>query len=135
MDGCQTRWDDWSAEQWQQEARRFAGMAERFDHHPQLRASFKALERDASARAKAALPPAPEPAEAVDRGSERRPNPARRADFDLEYFRLRAANERTAALCSSDLRARSVHLELAERYGSLVRSAEAFRGAELRFVY
>lgn len=39
---------------------------------------------------------------------------------DIEYFRQRAAEERTAALQARDLRARDLHIELAERYEDLV---------------
>ena len=51
MDAHQTRWDDWPAEQWLEEAVRFEKMARRFVHRPELNGSFGALARDARRRA------------------------------------------------------------------------------------
>jgi hypothetical protein len=46
-----------------------------------------------------------------------------RANVDLKYSRRRATEERIAALKSSDFRVRRVHLEMADRYGELIRNA------------
>ena len=43
---------------------------------------------------------------------------------DRNYFRLRCAQEQEAAREARDTRVRLVHLEMAERYGALVRIAE-----------
>lgn len=42
-------------------------------------------------------------------------------ETDVEYFRRRASEERTAALQTRDSRARAVHKEMADRYEDLVR--------------
>ena len=102
MDGFQTRWDDRSPEQWLEDAARYQKMADRFHHHPELNASFAALARDAGKRA-----------DDLSSGA------------DLKYFRTRAAGERSAAANASDMRARQVHLEMAERYQANIRVVEA----------
>jgi hypothetical protein len=116
MDAHHTRWDDWSAEQWLEEALRFEKMARRFMHRPKLNASFDSLARDARRRA------GPQ----AWHGRHSRPangtEPSRHTSKDLDYFHRRAAEERTAAVRSSDLRVRRVHLEMAERYAGLVRA-------------
>ena len=43
---------------------------------------------------------------------------------DLIYFSRRAQEERLAAMSAADLRARRVHLELAERYDELAARIE-----------
>lgn len=43
---------------------------------------------------------------------------------DREFFQRRAAEERSAAMQSADLRVRRVHLDMAKRYGQLVRQRE-----------
>jgi hypothetical protein len=102
MNGLHTSWDNRSAEQWLEQAARFEKMAGRFDHHPQLNASFTALARDAAKRAGQRL-----------------------ESSDLDYFRMRAGKERGAAAAACDMRARRVHLEMAERYNALVRGTES----------
>jgi hypothetical protein len=47
------------------------------------------------------------------------------ASADVCYDRWRASEERTAALQARDLRARRVHIELAERYEERVRNSAA----------
>ena len=135
MDGCNIGWDGWSAEQWLEEAGRFEKMAERFSHHPQLNASFRALARDATVRAKdGQLTEARVVQDADWRHAQQTPPTARPASRDVEYLRRRAAQEQTAALQSRDLRVRRVHFEMAELYCSLINRAEAGSGAELRLV-
>ncbi len=134
MDGHRTRWDDWSAEQWLDEALRFEKMAQRFVDHPQLNASFGALAHDARLRAG----PAPVPANEASRVS-RSPaaagtDSAHHLSRDLDYFRRRAAKERTAAIQSRDSRVRRAHLEMAERYAGLVRAAALTDELALRLV-
>ena len=104
MDGLHARWDDRSSEQWLEDAARYQKMAERFHHHAELNASFAALARDAGKRAN-------------DLSS----------GVDLNYFRTRAARERSAAANASDMRVRQVHLEMAERYQANIRVVEADR--------
>ena len=99
MDGLQMSWDNRSAEQWLEQAARFQKMAGRFDHHPQLNASFSALAEDAAKRA-------------GQRGES----------SDRDYFRMRAGRERAAATVARDARVRRVHLEMAERYHALIRA-------------
>ena len=88
---------------------RYDKMAERFDHHPRG-ASFAALARGSASRAKNS-----------------------RTDLDLDYFRMRAAREQTAARNAQDVRVRRVHLDMAERYQALVRVAEARSSVRLSF--
>ena len=45
-------------------------------------------------------------------------------DIDIIYFSRRAQEERLAAMSAADLRARQVHLELAERYDELAARIE-----------
>ena len=125
-------WDDWSTEQWLDEAGRFQRMAERFHDHPQLNASFKALARDALARSN------PAPAKPIQQLPEYDWSRLRRTDAvpptpaDLAYFRLRRMQEQTAALEALDVRVRRVHLEMADRYRALAQGAEAGCKTELR---
>lgn len=106
MNWDHARLDNRSAKQWLEDAARFEKMAKRFHYHPFLNESFAALAQDAGKRAR-----------------------ERSSDSDLDYFRMRAAREWTAARDSADIRVRGVHLELAERYQALVRVAEtASRG-------
>jgi hypothetical protein len=109
MDGLQARWDERSPQQWLEDAARYQKMAERFHHHPELKASFAALARDAGKRA-----------DDLSLGA------------DLDYFRNRFASERSAAANASDIRVRQVHLEMAERYQANIRVAEAHRRADGR---
>ena len=102
MDGLHASWDDRSSEQWLEDAARYQKMAERFHHHAELNASFAALARDAGKRA-----------DDLSSGA------------DLNYFRTRAARERSAAANASDMRVRQVHLEMAERYQANIRVVEA----------
>lgn len=111
MDRLHARWDERSPEQWLEDAARYQKMAERFHHHPDLKASFAALARDAGKRADDLSPGA-----------------------DLNYFRTRAARERSAAANASDMRVRQVHLEMAERYQANIRVAEADRRTDVRRV-
>jgi hypothetical protein len=46
-------------------------------------------------------------------------------ESDVSYFRLRASEERTAALRARGSKARQSHLALAERYEDLVRAIAA----------
>ena len=48
---------------------------------------------------------------------------------DLSYFLRRAAQERSAALSSRDVRARRSHEELADRYEDVARSLTESQGA------
>ena len=135
MDEGLTRWDNWSAEQWLEEASRFDKMALHFDHHPQLNASFRALARDALVRAKDGRLTEAQ----VVRGTHwLHPHGRHRAAHptcsDAEYFRRRTAQEQRAAQQSRDFRVRRVHLEMAERYRALSREGEAHRAVALRFV-
>lgn len=135
MDEGLTRWDNWSAEQWLEEASRFDKMALHFDHHPQLNASFRALARDALVRAKDGRLTEAQVVRGTDWLHPQRRHPvARPTSSDVEYFRRRTIQEQTAALRSRDLRVRRVHLEMAERYRALSREAERHGEAELRFV-
>lgn len=108
MDALPVSWDSRSAEQWLGQAARFEKMAGRFDHHPQLNASFTSLARDATKRAGQLL-----------------------ESSDLDYFRMRVRKERAAATTARDVRVRRVHLELAERYHALIRDAERGAAAHL----
>lgn len=128
MDAGQSRWDDRSAEQWLEQALRFEKMAERFQHHPGLNASFSALARDAVVRAKDGRPSEARVLAAADL---RRAIPS---NSDVDYFRRREAQERLAAAKSSDPRARRAHLEMAHRYHAILSDAEEARGAALRVV-
>jgi hypothetical protein len=123
MDAHQTRWDDWSAEQWLEEALRFEKMAHRFVHHPQLNASFGALARDARRRAGPGLLHANGTSRVPHLPPANGTDPNRHMSTDFDYFRRRAAEERTAAVESRDLRVRRVHLEMAKRYAGFVRTA------------
>jgi hypothetical protein len=135
MDAGQSRWDDRSAEQWLEQAVRFEKMAERFQHHPGLNASFSALARDAVVRAKDGRPSEARVLAAADL---RRPIPSCRAaqttSSDVDYFRRREAQERLAAVHSADSRARRAHLEMAHRYHAILSDAEEARGAAPRLV-
>lgn len=111
MDGLQTRWDQRSAEQWLDESVRFERMASRFGHLPQLNASFAALARDARMRATRSY-----------------------VSSDLDYFRMRAAMEQTAAANAHDVRVQRVHLEMAERYQASIQAVEAGSRSSLRLV-
>jgi hypothetical protein len=42
-------------------------------------------------------------------------------ETDQAYFTRRASDERTAAISTRDAKARKSHIELADRYGGLVR--------------
>ena len=121
MDACHMRWDNRSAEQWIEEAGRFEKMAERFDQHPQLRASFAALARDARARVVGGRVSADQSLENYDWSRLRRVDAKASGSSDLDYYRLRASSERAAAHEARDMRVRRVHLEMAERYQSLIR--------------
>ena len=118
-------WDDWSAEQWLDEADRFERMAQRFHDHPQLTASFKALARDALARSSLV------PAKTVDQVPEYDWSRLRRTDevlptpADIPCFRLRRMQQQTATLEANDVRVRRVHFEMADRYRALAQGAEA----------
>ena len=109
MDGLHPRWDHRSAEQWLEDVARYEKMANRFPRHSHLNASFAALARDARKRAND-----------LNLGA------------DVNYFRTRAASERTAAANASDMRVRHVHLEMAERYQANISAAEAHRRTDLR---
>ena len=100
MNAIPTRWDSRSAEEWLKEAARFARMALRFNHHPQLKTGFSALARDAVIR-------------------------ARELGTDLDYFEKRLESEELAAAQANDGRARCAHLEMAQRYQMLIQEAEA----------
>ena len=93
MSAHQTRWDIRSPDEWLQEAAHFAAMAKRFDKRPRLRASFALLAKDAAHRASQSAPVG-----------------------DVDYLRMRAAKEQSAALDATDSRGRRVHLEMADRY-------------------
>ena len=135
MDGSLTRWDNWSAEQWLEEASRFDKMALRFDHHPQLNASFRALARDAIVRAKDGRLTEAQVVRGTHWLHPHRRHPATRpTSSDAEYFRRRTAQEERAAQQSRDIRVRRVHLEMAERYRALSREGEAHHAPALRFV-
>ena len=45
-------------------------------------------------------------------------------EIDIIYFSRRAQEERLAAMSAADLRARQVHLEMAERYDGLAARIE-----------
>lgn len=130
MDAHHSGWDGRSAEQWLEQAGRFEKMAERLDDRPQLSASFSALAQDARKRAKDGRTASPD-CHSIDFGQQAS-TPATKADLD--YFRSRAAHEKMAAAQAHDIRVRSVHLEMAQRYGILIRAAEATSGAGLRLV-
>ncbi len=132
MYGHRTRWDDWSAEQWLEDALRFEKMAHRFVHHPQLNASFGALAHDARLRSEHGPLPANETSRVPPSRAAGGADSARHSSRDLEYFRWRAAKERTAALQSRDLRVRRAHLEMAERYAGRIRAAALPDGLALR---
>ena len=57
------------------------------------------------------------------------------APTELEYFKLRAAQEQTAALQAEDPRAQRAHLEMVQRYQALVRTGEACFRPELRLAW
>ena len=129
------RWDHRSGEEWLQQAARFERMAERFQHHPQLEASFNALARDATVRAKDGQPTAARVVAGADlRRAQHAPAANHVALNDFEYLRRREAQEREAASRSSDLRARRVHLEMAIRYGLLRSTAEPNCRTRVRLV-
>ena len=135
MDASVTTWDHRSREEWLEEASRFEKMAERFHQHPQLNASFSALARDAIVRAKDGRPTeARVVAGTAWREAQCTAGADQSANSDSEYFRHRETQERLAASQSDDLRVRRVHLEMAMRYGALVKGAEADCGTELRLV-
>lgn len=92
-------WRSRTSDEWLKDAARFARMAKRFNHHPQLNARFSELARDAAAR-------------------------ARRSTGDLDYFRMRAATEKAAAATAADERARRAHLEMAACYQTLIWTSE-----------
>ena len=48
-----------------------------------------------------------------------------RAESDLDYLRMRALKEFSAAAGARDIRVRRVHVEMAKRYQTLLRRAEA----------
>lgn len=113
-------WDDRTAEQWLDEARRFEKMAGRFDKNSALNASFAALARDARTRA-VSRPKADHQCPVnSDWGciGFRTPTPADARDLD--YYRVRALREQTAAKNASHVRARQAHLDMAERYQALI---------------
>lgn len=93
MSTHQTRWDIRSPEEWLEEAAHFEQMAKRFDKRPRLRASFALLAKDAADRASRSAPIG-----------------------DVDYLRMRAAREQSAALDATDARVRRVHIEMADRY-------------------
>lgn len=129
-----SRWDHRSPEEWLEQSARFEKMAERFDHHPQLKASFTSLARDAVVRAKdGRLAEARVVGEADWRRAQCAGPGKCAANADVEYFRRRQAQERTAASRSSDVRVRQVHLEMAIKYGALVSGADPQRETRTRF--
>jgi len=135
MDAGLTRWDNWSAEQWLEEAARFNKMALRFQHRPQLSASFRALARDALVRAKDGQLTEAQVLRGTHWRYPQRSHPAARpTSSDVEYFRRRTAEEQRAAFQSRDPRVRSVHLEMAERYRALSLKAEMHHAVDLRLV-
>ena len=93
MSTHQTRWDIRSPEEWLQEAAHFQQMAKRFAKRPRLEASFALLAEDAAHRAA---------------------QPVRVEDVD--YLRMRAEREQSAALVATDARVSRVHREMADRY-------------------
>ena len=130
MHAHHSEWDGRSAEQWLEQAGRFEKLAKRLDDRPQLNASFSALAQDARKRAKDGRT-ASQDCHLGDIGQQTS-TPATEADLD--YFRSRAAHEKMAAAQADDVRVRRVHLEMAQRYGILIRAAEATSGAGLRLV-
>ena len=135
MAGHVPRWDYRTGEEWRDQAARFEKMAERFQHHPQLEASFSALARDAIVRAKDGQPAEARLVAGADLLPARGAYVAdRAATADVDYFRRREAQEREAASQSSDVRVRCVHLEMAIKYGILAEGAEPNCRTELRLV-
>jgi hypothetical protein len=129
--GRPTRWDDWTVDQWLEEAARFDKMALRFRHRPQLNASFKALAQDALVRARDGRLTEIQVVPGTDwRHPQPRHGAARATNSDTEYFCRRAAQEQRAALHSRDLRVRRVHLEMAERYRAVSPNAGTHGAAE-----
>jgi hypothetical protein len=126
MQPYHTRWDNRTAEQWLDQAGRFEKMAARLDHYPQLNASFSALAQDSRKRVK--------DGRTISQRGIGLQVAAPPTEADLDYLRSRAAHERVAAAQAQDIRARRVHLEMAERYGIFVRAAEAGWRAGLRLV-
>lgn len=124
MNALQWGWDGRTADQWLDEAKRFEKMAERFGHHEALNASFASLASNARTRALHASPSAQS---ARDHDCDRLP-PAMVApvESDLDYFHSRACAEEEAAKSAKNMRVRRVHLELAQRYRSLIRAGRAF---------
>ena len=118
-----TKWDDWTADQWLEEAARFDRMALRFRHRPQLNASFRALAEDALVRAKDGRLTEVQVVPGTDWCHSQ-------TNSDTEYFCRRAAQERRSALQSRDLRVRRVHLEMAERYRAVSPNAGTHGAAE-----
>jgi hypothetical protein len=82
-----------SPEEWLEEATHFEAMAKRFDKRPRLSASFALLAKHAVHRATQPV-----------------------AIEDVDYFRMRAAREQSAALDATDARVSRVHREMADRY-------------------
>jgi len=134
MSGLHTGWDNRTAEQWLDDAGRFERMAERFNRHPHLNASFSALARDARTRAVKGPASARQSLQDYDWSRIRRLEAKAWTTDDLDYFRMRAASERVAAEHARDMRVRRVHLEMAERYGALIRIGERGPGARPRNV-
>jgi len=121
MAGHIPRWDDRSYEEWIDESARFEKMAERLDYHPQLKASFSALAREAVVRAKDGRLTAARIVAGAEWRQVQFSNAANSStSANIEYFQRRESQERLAASQSSDLRVRRVHLEMAIRYGALV---------------
>ena len=81
MSTHQTRWDIRSPEELLEEAAHFEQMAKRFDMRPRLRVSFALLAKDAADRASRSAPIG-----------------------DVDYLRMRAAREQSAALDATDAR-------------------------------
>ena len=97
-----TRWDDWTVDQWLEEAARFDKMALRFRHRPQLNASFRALAQDALVRAKDGRLSEVQVVPGTDwRHPQPRHGAARATNSDTEYFlppRRTGAKGRTSFL-------------------------------------
>jgi hypothetical protein len=123
MNSLQTRRDNPTAGQRLDEGSCFEPMAGQLIRHSHFSASFAALARDSRTHEIDAPVASAQTLEDCGWSRIRRTGFNVSSPSDIGYFRVRAANELTAAGRATDKRVRRVHLEMAKRYHALISKA------------